>query len=51
MRKLPRFSVLKANYPDKVALPTKALLNRIGGQVRQQFNDAINTCAIRMSCA
>ncbi|HEY0708405.1 MAG TPA: T6SS effector amidase Tae4 family protein [Polyangia bacterium] len=49
MRKLPRFSVLKANYPDKVAFGTKALLDTIGGDVRRQFNDAINTCALRIS--
>lgn len=30
-------------------LPTKALLDAIGGDVRRQFNDAINTCAIRVS--
>lgn len=49
MKELPRFSVLKANYPTKSQMDTKALLDAIGGQVRKSFNDSINTCAIRMS--
>jgi hypothetical protein len=49
MQQLPRFSVLKANYPDKLSMPTKVLLDTIGGDVRARFSDAVNTCAIRMS--
>jgi hypothetical protein len=48
MPTLPPFSTLQANYPSKTAMPTKALLDAIGGQVRHLRNDA-NTCAIRMS--
>lgn len=49
IRPLPTFSTLLANYPDKHAVPTKSLLDSIGGQVRAGLGDAINTCAIRMS--
>ena len=48
MPTLPPFSTLQTNYPSKSALPTKELLDAIGGQVRHLRNDA-NTCALRMS--
>ena len=48
MSKLPSFSTLKNNYPSKADLPTRTLLDSIGGQVRKLLDD-INTCAIRMS--
>ncbi len=48
-RRLPRYTDLVRSYPDKHEVPTKTLLDRIGGQVRRSLNDAVNTCAIRMS--
>ena len=51
MLKLPRFSTLVSNYPKTSNKPTKTLLDEIGGQVRTQLSDSINTCAIRMSVA
>lgn len=48
---LPRFSVMKANYPDPVTNPTKALLDWIGGDVRSLLADNVNTCALRLSVA
>jgi hypothetical protein len=49
MRSLPKYSVLTSNYPDKHQLPTKSLLDAIGGEVRKTLGDSVNTCAIRMS--
>ena len=49
MATLPAFSTLKKNYPSKSALPARALLDGIGGQVRQSLHDDVNTCALRMS--
>lgn len=49
MTHLPPFSVLTANYPAKSKIPTKQLLDSIGGQVRHRLDDNINTCALRMS--
>ena len=49
IRSLPTFSSLVANFPDKHVMPTKALLDSIGGQVRSSLGDDVNTCAIRMS--
>jgi Type VI secretion system (T6SS), amidase effector protein 4 len=46
---LPRFTVLAANYPTKAAMPTKALLDAIGGEVRKSLSDGVNTCALRLS--
>ena len=51
MRSLPRYSTLVANYPKSIDKPTKVLLDEIGGEVRAQLSDSVNTCAIRMSVA
>jgi hypothetical protein len=51
MKNLPRYLALAANYSDKHTVPAKALLDRIGGQVRKIVNDGMNTCAIRISDA
>jgi hypothetical protein len=48
MSTLPPFSVLRANYPSKSKLPTRLLLDSIGGQVAT-LRDSVNTCALRMS--
>ena len=49
MASLPRFSVLSQNFPKKDLVPTKQLLDAIGGRVRAELNDGVNTCAIRIS--
>jgi len=49
MSSLPPFSVLTANYPAKSQIPTKQLLDSIGGPVREHLDDDVNTCALRMS--
>ena len=51
MAKLPSYRTLILNYPTNHALPGKQLLDSIGGQVRAQLDDSVNTCAIRMSSA
>jgi hypothetical protein len=48
-RMLPKYNLLASNYPDKHQVPTKALLDGIGGEVRKTLSDSVNTCAIRMS--
>lgn len=48
MPTLPPFRTLQTNYPSKSAMPTKDLLDAIGGQVRRLRNN-VNTCTIRMS--
>jgi hypothetical protein len=48
MTTLPPFSVLRANYPSKAEVPTKDLLDGIGGQVAA-LRHVVNTCALRMS--
>jgi Type VI secretion system (T6SS), amidase effector protein 4 len=50
-RSLPSFTTLATNFPDHLKFPTKKLLDTIGGQVRANLGDAINTCAIRLSYA
>jgi len=49
MKTLPRFSVLSANFPAKSTMDTKALLDAIGGKVRKNLDDSVNTCALRIS--
>jgi len=49
MRTLPKYNVLTSNYPDKHQVPTKSLLDGIGGDVRKTLSNSVNTCAIRMS--
>jgi hypothetical protein len=51
IRSLPTFTTLATNFPDTVSFPTKKFLDSIGGQVRANLSDAINTCAIRLSYA
>jgi hypothetical protein len=46
---LPTYSTLLRNYPNKRNVPTKQLLDSIGGQVRGQLDDSVNTCATRIS--
>ena len=46
---LPSYSTLLSNYPNKSNISTKALLDSIGGEVRRNLDDAINTCAVRVS--
>ena len=50
-RPLPRFSLMAASFPDKHTIPTKALLDNIGGEVRRSLLNDVNTCAIRISAA
>jgi hypothetical protein len=51
IRSLPAFTTLVDQFPDKIRFPTKTLLDSFGGEVRANLNDAINTCAIRLSYA
>jgi hypothetical protein len=48
-RRLPNYAELVSAYPDKHRVGTKRLLDEVGGAVRRSLNDAVNTCAIRMS--
>lgn len=50
MRHIPlSFRRLVAAFPDHAGFPAAALLNSIGGQVRQSVRDTDNTCAVRLS--
>lgn len=51
MRALPRYGVLALNYPNKHQVTSKALLDRLGGEVRKTLSDHVNTCAVRVSDA
>ena len=51
MKALPSYRTLVSNYPNKHDTPTSELLNEIGGEVRSNLTDAVNTCAIRVSYA
>jgi hypothetical protein len=51
MNVLPSFQELLNNYPHKLDVPAKELLDQIGGQVRSMLNDSVNTCALRISYA
>jgi hypothetical protein len=46
---LPKYSTLLRNYPNKTNVSTKQLLDAIGGQVRRNLDDSVNTCATRIS--
>jgi hypothetical protein len=51
MKRLPTYKTLVSNFPNKHDVPTKQLLDKIGGEVRSHLDDGVNTCCIRLSYA